>query len=98
MYRCGYCTTQIFVFWYEREYSEQRMRRKRKCREKDSNRTGLLAPCGLKKVGVFYGNQSSVERIIVELAEQRRSNVSRHVSRTGFRGSRAKGRVASYGQ
>ncbi len=29
------------------------MRRKRKCWEKDGNRTGLLAPCGLKKGGCF---------------------------------------------
>src|SRR6266478_2051231 len=41
--------TLSFVFWSERGYSEQRMKSKRKCREKDSDRTGLLAPCRLKK-------------------------------------------------
>ena len=42
----------------------------------------FIGLCRLKKAGVFYGNQSRVDRIIVELAEQRRSNVRGRVSRT----------------
>src|SRR5437660_12292474 len=45
--------TLSFVFWYERGYSEQRIRKKRKCMEKDSNCTGLLASCRSKRGRCF---------------------------------------------
>ena len=45
--------TLSFVFCYERGYSEQEMKRKRKGGEMDSDCAGLLALCGLKKGRCF---------------------------------------------
>src|ERR1700694_2974577 len=45
--------TLSFAFWGGREYSEQRIRRKRKCMERDSDRIALLASCRLKRGRCF---------------------------------------------